>query len=203
MSQDRTVKAVTRSKVKHPFRGQISFYWSRLTLSVFLVLTLALNSQAGAQAVATPQAEPAHTPTYLKLIEPMTKLPETPLKPIEPLQTVYVSPLRDYGTYSATDTYAAGNCTYYVASRLPVPGNWGNANMWAYNASLSGHTVSITPIVGAVAQTAGDSYLGHVAIVEAVNPDGSFVISEMNAQGLGVIDSRTTTTAEFPNFIYF
>lgn len=147
------------------------------------------------------------TPAYLSAIKPLTKnlktIPQSHLEPLEPLHTIYVSPLKPFGAYSITDDYAAGNCTYYVASRLPVPPDWGDANMWAYNAILSGYTVLPTPKVGAVAQTTGDSWLGHVAIVESINPDGSFVISEMNAEGWGVIDTRTATTAEFPNFILF
>jgi surface antigen len=43
-----------------------------------------------------------------------------------------------------------------------------------------------------------------VAYVERVNPDGSFVISEMNVKGLGVRDERTVTLSSLPviGFIY-
>jgi surface antigen len=81
--------------------------------------------------------------------------------------------------------YDWGNCTWYVASQIPVPSNWGNADTWAYYAGLSGWNVNSTPSVGAIAQTpyaAGG--LGHVAIVEAVN--GNMIkYSDMNNYGDG------------------
>lgn len=96
-----------------------------------------------------------------------------------------------------------GWCTFGAASRLPVPSGWGNANSWALSATLAGYKVSSIPKEGTVAQTVGDSFMGHVAVVESVNPDGSFVIWEENGMyGLGTFDTRTTTTAEFSTFIY-
>ena len=132
-------------------------------------------------------------------IAPQKTLSEPRIAPLEPLSPVYVNKLRPFGTYA--NSYDWGNCTFYVASRLPIPNDWNNANNWAYAATLAGYTVSSVPKAGEIAQTTGDSWAGHVAVVESVNPDGSFVISEMNAEGLGVIDSRITSTAEFPNFI--
>jgi surface antigen len=43
-----------------------------------------------------------------------------------------------------------------------------------------------------------------VAYVERVNPDGSFVVSEMNVKGVGVRDERTMTVNSIPliGFIY-
>ena len=66
--------------------------------------------------------------------------------------------------------YDYGYCTWYVASQIAVPDNWGNASSWSYYATLSGWNVSLSPSVGAIAQTpyaAGGE--GHVAIVTAVN----------------------------------
>jgi len=37
---------------------------------------------------------------------------------------------------------------------------------------------------------------GHIAFVEKVNSDGSFVVSESNVEGLGVISFRNFTKAE-------
>ena len=77
--------------------------------------------------------------------------------------------------------YAYGFCTWYVASRIAVPANWGNANTWDSGARASGWTLSKVPIPGAIAQTDGSSYLGHVAIVEAVSEDGTMMkYSDMN-----------------------
>lgn len=74
--------------------------------------------------------------------------------------------------------YDYGYCTWYVATQIPVPANWGNASTWAYYAARSGWKVSTTPTVGAIAQRGGGE--GHVAIVTAVNPDGSIQVRDMN-----------------------
>ncbi|MGH7237204.1 MAG: LysM peptidoglycan-binding domain-containing protein, partial [Candidatus Saccharimonadales bacterium] len=101
------------------------------------------------------------------------------------------SPKATYGFYgSFSPTYGSGSfngydygyCTWYVANQIAVPANWGNASSWAYYASQSGWNVSHSPSVGASAQTpyaAGGQ--GHVAIVDAVSPDGTMVkIRDMN-----------------------
>ena len=101
--------------------------------------------------------------------------------------------------------YAYGFCTYYAAARSGAPGNWGNANTWAYYAALSGWTVSSTPQVGAIAQTSGMSYLGHVAIVEAVSADGSQIkYSDMNGiSGWGKVGySDWVSSSRFEHYIY-
>lgn len=74
--------------------------------------------------------------------------------------------------------------------------------MWFYNARADGWATGHNPKAGAVAQTTGDSWWGHVALVEAVYSDGSFLIQEMNNGRPWVIGQRLTSTAEFPNFIY-
>jgi len=90
--------------------------------------------------------------------------------------------------------YDYGYCTWYVASVIAVPNNWGNAATWAYYAALSGWNVSSTPSVGAIAQTpyaAGGE--GHVAVVRVVNPDGTIWIEEMNSYGqVSMTDSTPT-----------
>jgi len=78
-----------------------------------------------------------------------------------------------YPSYGANG-YDFGYCTWYVATQISVPSNWGNASSWAYYAALSGWTVSTTPTVGAIAQTADAAGgEGHVAIVDAVSADSS------------------------------
>lgn len=96
--------------------------------------------------------------------------------------------------------FAWGNCTAYVASRLPVPSNWGNANTWGTMAAAQGYTVSDVPRVGSIAWSTTDSYLGHVALVEAV-VGGVVTVSEMNFNGLGVVDTRLANPGEF-RYIY-
>lgn len=81
--------------------------------------------------------------------------------------------------------YDYGNCTWYVATQIAVPSNWGNAATWAYYAGLSGWNVSTAPTVGAIAQTgnaAGGE--GHVGIVRAVNGD-QVEVQDMNNYGDG------------------
>jgi N-acetylmuramoyl-L-alanine amidase len=110
-----------------------------------------------------------------------------------------------YATYGYNG-YDFGYCTWYVASQISVPTNWGDASSWAYYAALSGWTVSSTPQVGAIAQTpyaAGGE--GHVAIVDAVSPDGSQIqFRDMN--GIAGWDrvgySGWVPASTFPHYIY-
>jgi len=44
--------------------------------------------------------------------------------------------------------YDYGYCTWYVATQIAVPSNWGNAATWSYYAGLSGWSVSGAPTVG-------------------------------------------------------
>jgi len=89
-----------------------------------------------------------------------------------------------YGVFTASyggNGYDYGWCTYYAASRVSVPSNWGNANTWDDYARLSGWTVSSRPRAGAIAQSDAMSFLGHVAYVEAVSADGTMIkYSDMN-----------------------
>lgn len=101
--------------------------------------------------------------------------------------------------------YDYGFCTWYVASQISVPSNWGNASSWAYYASVSGWTVSSRPSVGAIAQTpyaAGGE--GHVAIVDAVSADGTQIqFRDMNGiAGWGRVGySGWVSASTFPNYI--
>jgi len=96
--------------------------------------------------------------------------------------------------------YDYGYCTWYVATQVPVPANWGNASTWAYYARLSGWNVSSTPTVGAIAQRGGGE--GHVAIVIGVNPDGSVTVRDMNGfAGWGRVGTGTVSAGTFQNFI--
>lgn len=107
------------------------------------------------------------------------------------------------------NTYAWGNCTYWVyAMRLwagyPIPGFWGNANSWANSARRDGYVVNQTPSVGAIYQTSAGEY-GHVGYVVAVDElTGEWTISEMNNLGLNVVNLRTfsAASASSVNFIH-
>jgi surface antigen len=103
--------------------------------------------------------------------------------------------------------YDFGFCTWYVATQVSVPGNWGNASSWAYYARLSGWNVSSTPTVGAIAQTpyaAGGE--GHVGVVDGVSPNGDQVhVRDMNNYGDGGgfdrVGSSWVATSTYPNYI--
>jgi surface antigen len=109
------------------------------------------------------------------------------------------------GPIYGNNGYDYGFCTWYVATQIAVPANWGNASTWAYYAALSGWTVSSRPTVGAIAQTpyaAGGE--GHVAIVDAVSPDGSQIkYRDMNGiAGWGAVGySGWVPASTYPNYI--
>ncbi len=94
------------------------------------------------------------------------------------------------------NSYAYGNCTFYVANRRTIPGNWGNARTWLRNAQRAGYATGNIPQVGAIAWT-GAGYLGHVAMVEEVS--GSQVkIAEMNGiAGFNRVGYRWVPTSAF------
>lgn len=109
----------------------------------------------------------------------------------------------DYTAKYGNNTYAPGFCTWYAASRVSIPSNWGNANTWDNYARLSGWTVSQTPVPGAIFQTDA-GYAGHVGIVEDVSPDGSQVkVSDMNGiSGFGRVGFSNWIPASTYRYIY-
>jgi hypothetical protein len=81
-----------------------------------------------------------------------------------------------------SDTFPFGQCTYYVASRRDV--TWaGNAWQW-FTAANGIRPEGHVPVAGAIV-VFHTGWFGHVAYIESVNPDGSFVVSEMNFWGNG------------------
>lgn len=101
--------------------------------------------------------------------------------------------------------YDFGECTWYVATQIAVPANWGNASTWAAGARAAGWHVSSVPSVGAIAQTpyaAGG--LGHVGIVIAVSGD-QVEIRDMNDYGDGGGFDRVgqgwVPISTYPNYI--
>jgi LysM repeat protein len=100
--------------------------------------------------------------------------------------------------------FPVGWCTYYVATKRNVTWN-GDAGYWYANAAAQGYAVGSTPKPGAIMVT-WESWAGHVAYVESVNPDGSWVVTEMNWVAFDVIDQRTISRAQIGSrlvgFIY-
>lgn len=100
--------------------------------------------------------------------------------------------------------YTYGYCTWYVANKITVPANWGNANTWDNRAAISGWVVSTIPKAGAIGQTDRGSE-GHVGVVEAVSEDGSMIkYSDMNGlAGWGRVgNSDWVSAAKFEHYIY-
>ena len=101
-----------------------------------------------------------------------------------------------------SSSYYVGNgmwCTDYVHSKRPDVAVYGNAGYnWLSSAQAAGKSTGSTPQAGAVAVTNG-----HVAYVESVNTDGSYVVSEMgwNYQA-GNYNKRTVQPGAFGGFIY-
>ncbi|RLV16410.1 CHAP domain-containing protein [Streptococcus iniae] len=108
-----------------------------------------------------------------------------------------------------SSTYAWGQCTWYVYNRGQELGYqfdayMGNGGDWKMKPGYGvthkaevGYAVSFSP-----GQAGADPTYGHVAIVEEVKKDGSILISESNALGLGVVSYRTFTAAEAAQLTY-
>lgn len=101
--------------------------------------------------------------------------------------------------------YPWGQCTWWAATRRadigkPIPG-WGNAATWAGSAASAGYTVDGSPSAGSVivfqpGVLGASADYGHVAMVEEVRGDGSILISESNALGLGVVSTREISASQ-------
>lgn len=107
------------------------------------------------------------------------------------------------------DTYAWGNCTYWVyylrqQAGDPIPTTWGNAATWSFYAIIDGYTVDHTPEVGAIMQISSvDKGLGHVAYVTNVDSTtGDWTISEMNVEGLDIVDLKTYPPSAAASFSF-
>jgi surface antigen/LysM repeat protein len=103
---------------------------------------------------------------------------------------------------AARNRFAFGNCTYYVYNRRTVP--WqGDAWAWYGNAQALGFATGRSPRAGAIMVTWESGY-GHVAFVESVNADGSWIVSEMNFVAFNTVDRRLIQPGGVPliGFIY-
>lgn len=102
-------------------------------------------------------------------------------------------------TTQAGSGYPIGQCTWYAYNRLvelgeikDLSGSYGflgNGQDWVRSLTAKGWKFSKSPKAGAVMSVLGGfdgtlSVFGHVAVVEAVNADGSFLVSECNYNGV-------------------
>lgn len=113
--------------------------------------------------------------------------------------------------------YPFGQCTWYAYNRMkqtghPLPrfeGDGGNGGFWGESAKAQGYNVeSGTPHAGWAVSFKGGQFgavapYGHIAFVEAVNDDGSFLVSECNVvnPGSGTISFREIPSGKGLNFI--
>ncbi|MBF0786675.1 MULTISPECIES: phage tail tip lysozyme [unclassified Streptococcus] len=108
-------------------------------------------------------------------------------------------PTQNAMTTQSGNAYPIGQCTWYVYNRLVELGSikdlsgayssLGNGQDWVRNLVAKGWKFSMTPKKGAVVSVLGGfggtyPQYGHVAIVEYVNPDGTFLVSECNIAGV-------------------
>lgn len=105
--------------------------------------------------------------------------------------------------------YGYRNCTDWVAYRVRIAGGYvpsglGNAKLWDDRAPAYGLTVSSTPREGAAA-VSNNGFYGHVMYVEAVNSDGTIVVSDYNRAGTGKYDMNQLSAATAANlrYVYF
>jgi len=142
--------------------------------------------------------------------EPPAVAPITAAAPVRFARMSTAGPSWAVGTVSGVaNGFSYGYCTWWVAHKRPIP--WrGNAYQWWWNARAFGFAEGATPRAGAVMVMgiSGTSPQGHVAYVESVNPNGSFLVSEMNWWGVpgggwNRVDYRTVTSMQgVLGFIY-
>jgi surface antigen len=195
----------------HRLRNRAAILWTsrpRLTFRTWGALTLwAVLASIGLYAfkhhtipnqhvaVASQAITPSSVPTA-KLAS-NTKASTLPGGPTG--QTLPPGTMAPMGTFA--NGYMRGQCTWYVASRRPLPNNWGNARTWFSHAQGAGYQTGTTPAIAAIAWTSAGFY-GHVALVEAIDEaKGEVLISEMNYYGPYQYSKRWVKATAF-KYIY-
>ncbi|WP_220739571.1 phage tail tip lysozyme [Leuconostoc miyukkimchii] len=136
--------------------------------------------------------------------------------PVKEIPSAYKSKIKDtnFTATSSTNTYAFGQCTWYVYNRMqelgtPVENGLGNGADWGKNVKSKGYKTDSQPHVGwAVSFSQGadgaDATYGHVAVVEAISDDKKhFLVSECNvvSSGSGTVSFRELTAGTGVTFI--
>lgn len=136
--------------------------------------------------------------------------------PVKEIPSTYKSKIKDtnFTATSSTNTYAFGQCTWYVYNRMqelgtPVENGLGNGADWGKNAKSKGYKTDGQPHVGwAISFSQGadgaDATYGHVAVVEAISDDKKhFLVSECNvvSSGSGTVSFRELTAGKGVTFI--
>ncbi|MCH3934205.1 MAG: phage tail tip lysozyme [Leuconostoc mesenteroides] len=136
--------------------------------------------------------------------------------PVKEIPSAYKNKIKDtnFTATSSTNTYAFGQCTWYVYNRMqelgtPVENGLGNGAEWGKNAKAKGYQTDSQPHVGWAASFSqgadgADATYGHVAVVEAISDDKKhFLVSECNvvSSGSGTVSFRELTAGTGVTFI--
>ncbi len=161
--------------------------------------------------VTVKEKSPAPAPTFPGVAADSAILTEVPAV----YQGKLTYPAYDGVERNTSGSYPFGQCTWYVYNRMAqlgmrVDDHMGNGGQWGETGKALGYTVSNTPIVGTAVSIPGgqlgsNPLYGHVAFVEAVNEDGSILISEANVvkKGTGTVSYRmlSAETAKALNYV--
>ena len=131
-----------------------------------------------------------------------------------PERSGYYGTQNSYNPFRTNSSAGNGNCTWYAWGRAyELLGSrpqlsTGNANTWyPRNVSSGAYPYGSTPKLGAIACWATGS-AGHVAVVEAINGDGTITISESSWNATSwwfrtnTIKSNCSYYSAFQGFIY-
>lgn len=133
---------------------------------------------------------PAETVAPVEASEAVEKVKEAAPEVVEEATSQETAVFKTVFT-AVANNYAYAQCTWYAHERRTALGNpmphsyFGNGGDWYLTAMNLGMSVDHTPQVGDVVSFPAGVYgasvpWGHVAVVEQVNADGSFVVSEMH-----------------------
>lgn len=108
--------------------------------------------------------------------------------------------------------YGCRQCVSYTAFKVGqrtgnYPRYWGNANMWPGSARSAGYQTGSAPRANSVGVISSGQY-GHTVWVEAVNEDGTLIISQYNyynagGSGWGHYSKMRVSAGTYDTFIYF
>ncbi|TMD93686.1 MAG: CHAP domain-containing protein, partial [Chloroflexi bacterium] len=121
---------------------------------------------------------PLPTNTWIQVPQVAAPAGSVPASAVVPLPSGVPGVSPSQASHGLNPRFPWGQCTYYVSTKRNVPWD-GDAWSWYSRARSYGRPEGKVPVQGAILVMWG-SWYGHVAYVERVNPDGSFVVSEMN-----------------------
>jgi surface antigen len=145
---------------------------------------------------------PSHARAGTLYQAPLTRYnstPNCPVSPAQPLCGPWNVPAAPTNAIDIIDNawgtllFDYGQCVYWLTEKYPslplndpvsdpIAGDW-DGWTWAYHAYLEGYKLSSTPEPGYIAvwtKVIPADPAGHTAFVEAVNPNGSIVVSQMD-----------------------